>query len=133
MQDYVDRHGPLLAKTAHTLTTAAQLHAAFTEGRERGYALDLEAVLEACAANGTVVEINANPYRLDLDWRDVLRWRERLTFAINTDAHVPGGLGDTRYGVAMARKAGLTPARVVNTLSRDAFLAFVAQQRAARG
>lgn len=42
VQDYVDRHGPLLAKTAHTLTTAAQLHAAFTEGRERGYALDLE-------------------------------------------------------------------------------------------
>ncbi|MPY65206.1 PHP domain-containing protein [Deinococcus sp. SDU3-2] len=100
--------------------------------RRPGYALDLDAVLEACAANGTVVEINANPYRLDLDWRDVLRWRERLTFAVNTDAHVPGGLGDTRYGVAMARKAGLTSAQVVNTLSQAEFLAFVAGQRAGR-
>ncbi|MDL2342757.1 PHP domain-containing protein [Deinococcus sp. MIMF12] len=100
--------------------------------RRPGYALDLGAVLEACAANGTVVEINANPYRLDLDWRDALRWRGRLTFAVNTDAHVPGGLGDTRYGVAMARKAGLTPADVVNTLSQAEFLAFVARQRAGR-
>ncbi|THF71816.1 PHP domain-containing protein [Deinococcus sp. Arct2-2] len=100
--------------------------------RRPGYAMDLEAVLGACEANGTVVEINANAYRLDLDWRDVLRWRERLTFAINTDAHVPGGLADTRYGVAVARKAGLTPAQVINTLGQADFLAFVARQRAAR-
>ncbi|WP_019009515.1 DNA polymerase/3'-5' exonuclease PolX [Deinococcus aquatilis] len=100
--------------------------------RRPGYALDLDAVLGACEANGTVVEINANAYRLDLDWRDVLRWRERLTFAINTDAHVPGGLADTRYGVAVARKAGLTPEKVINTLNRADFLAFVARQRAAR-
>ncbi|PTA67862.1 DNA polymerase/3'-5' exonuclease PolX [Deinococcus arcticus] len=101
--------------------------------RRPGYALDLDAVLAACAARGTVVEINANAYRLDLDWRVALRWRERLTFAINTDAHVPAGLGDTRYGVMVARKAGLMPAQVVNTLDQEAFLAFVAAQRAARG
>nr|WP_221269833.1 helix-hairpin-helix domain-containing protein [Deinococcus budaensis] len=101
--------------------------------RRPGYALDLDAVLAACEANGTVVEINANPYRLDLDWRDALRWRARLTFAVNTDAHVPAGLGDTRYGVLMARKAGLTPAQVVNTLEQAEFLDFVRQQRAARG
>ena len=100
--------------------------------RRPGYALDLDAVLGACEAAGTVVELNANPARLDLDWRWVLRWRERLTWAINTDAHVPAGLGDTRYGVAVARKAGLTPERVVNTLGRQAFLDFVARQRSAR-
>ncbi|MFC4427647.1 helix-hairpin-helix domain-containing protein [Deinococcus navajonensis] len=100
--------------------------------RRPGYAMDLEAVLAACEANGTVVEINANAYRLDLDWRHVLRWRDRLTFAINTDAHVPAGLTDTRYGVAVARKAGLRPAQVVNTLDRNDFLAFVARQRAGR-
>lgn len=100
--------------------------------RRPGYALDLDAVLAAASANGTVVEINANPARLDLDWRYALRWRDRLTFAINTDAHVPAGLGDTRYGVAVARKAGLTPAQVVNTLSQEEFLAFVRQQREAR-
>lgn len=101
--------------------------------RRPGYALDLDAVLAACEANGTVVEINANAYRLDLDWRDALRWRSRLTFAVNTDAHVPAGLGDTRYGVAMARKAGLTPGQVVNTLEQGDFLDFVGRQRAARG
>lgn len=101
--------------------------------RRPGYALDLDAVLAACEVNGTVVEINANPYRLDLDWRDALRWHERLTFAVNTDAHVPAGLEDTRYGVAMARKAGLTPTQVVNTLDQEDFLAFVGRQRAARG
>jgi len=101
--------------------------------RRPGYALDLDAVLAACEANGTVVEINANAYRLDLDWRDALRWRTRLTFAVNTDAHVPAGLADTRYGVAMARKAGLTPAQVVNTLEQEEFLDFVRRQRGARG
>jgi DNA polymerase (family 10) len=100
--------------------------------RRPGYALDLDAVLAACERNGTVVEINANAYRLDLDWRDALRWRERLTFAVNTDAHVPAGLGDTRYGVAVARKAGLTAGQVVNTLGQAEFLDFVRRQRAAR-
>ncbi|GAA3692600.1 IclR family transcriptional regulator [Microlunatus aurantiacus] len=42
VQDYVDRHGPLVARTAHTLVSADQLHAAFVEGRQRGYALDLQ-------------------------------------------------------------------------------------------
>lgn len=100
--------------------------------RRSSYALDLDAVLAACEAAGTVVEINANPYRLDVDWRFVLRWRERLMWAINTDAHVQAGLQDARYGVLVARKAGLTPGQVVNTLGRQAFLDFVRQQRAAR-
>ncbi|MEF2279871.1 helix-hairpin-helix domain-containing protein [Deinococcus sp. YIM 134068] len=101
--------------------------------RRPGYALDLDAVLAACEQHGTVVEINANAYRLDLDWREALRWRDRLTFAINTDAHVPAGLGDTRFGVLIARKAGLTPGRVVNTLGQAEFLEFVQRQRAGRG
>ena len=100
--------------------------------RRPGYALDLDAVMAACAERGTVVEINANAYRLDIDWRVALTWRDRVKFAINTDAHVPGGLKDAKYGVMVARKAGLTPAHVVNTLEREAFLAFVQEQRAAR-
>lgn len=97
--------------------------------RRPGYALDLNAVLEACQKNQTVVEINANPYRLDLDWRMALQWRNRLKFAINTDAHVPGGLQDTYYGVAVARKAGLGPTQVINTLTQQQFLDFVQTQR----
>ena len=101
--------------------------------RRPGYPLDLEAVLEACAANGTVAEINASPYRLDLDWRVALRWRHRLKFAINTDAHSPGGLQDVRYGVMVARKAGLTAGQVINSLTRQELLEFVKTQRAGRG
>ncbi|SEI92438.1 DNA polymerase (family 10) [Deinococcus reticulitermitis] len=100
--------------------------------RRPGYAFDLDAVLSACEQRGTVVEINANAYRLDLDWRDVLRWRTRLTFAVNTDAHTLGGLSDARYGVRMARKAGLTRGQVLNTLGKGELLAFIQRQRAAR-
>jgi DNA polymerase (family X) len=100
--------------------------------RRPSYPLDLEAVLEACAANSTVVEINASPYRLDLDWRVALRWRDRLKFAINTDAHTTGGLQDVRSGVTVARKAALTPQHIINTLTRGQLLEFVAEQRAGR-
>ncbi len=100
--------------------------------RRPPYAFDLDAVLEAAFERSTVVEINANPARLDLDWRGALRWRSQLKFAVNTDAHVPAGLGDVRFGVAVARKAGLTKADVVNSLDRQAFLDFVREQRARR-
>lgn len=119
----------LVRAVSHPLTTILGHPTGRLLLRRPSYALDLDAVLAACEENGTVVEINANAYRLDLDWRDALRWRERLTFAINTDAHVLGGLSDARYGVAVARKAGLTPERVVNTLGQEDFLAFVRRQR----
>ena len=96
--------------------------------RRPSYELDVEAVLQACAETGTVVELNANPYRLDLDWREVIRARELgCRFAINPDAHHPDGYRDLRYGVMMARKAGLTAADVVNTApTAEAFLARLA-------
>ncbi len=100
--------------------------------RRAGYDLDLNAVLHACAAHATAVEINANPQRLDLDWRWALAWRGKVKFAINTDAHTTGGLSDIRYGVLTARKAGLTPSDIINTLSQGEFLAFIAEQRQAR-
>ena len=122
----------LIRAVSHPLTTILGHPTGRLLLRRPGYPLDLDAVLEACAAQGTVVEINASPYRLDLDWRVALRWRDRLTFAINTDAHTLGGLTDVQYGVMVARKAGLTPAQVVNTLGRAAFLEFVKAQRESR-
>jgi DNA polymerase (family X) len=87
-------------------------------------------VLEACAATATVVEINANPRRLDLDWREVRRACELgCRFAINPDAHHPDGYYDVRYGVSMARKAGLNAEQVVNTAPTAA--AFLAQLKPA--
>lgn len=98
--------------------------------RRPSYAVDIEAVLGACAATGTIVELNANPQRLDLDWRWVARGKELgCRFAINPDAHAPAGLDDARYGVWMARKAGLSPADVVNTASDGA--AFLHQLKSA--
>ena len=92
--------------------------------RRPSYAVDLEAVLSACAEAGTVVEINANTRRLDLDWRWVVQAKELgCTFSIDPDAHHPDGYHDVRYGVLMARKAGLTPEDVVNTApTASAFL-----------
>jgi DNA polymerase (family X) len=83
--------------------------------RRPGYPLDLRAVIEACAETGTVIEINANPYRLDLDWRWVKKAKEMgCLFSINPDAHGVEGYRFVRYGVMMVRKAGLTPDDVIN-------------------
>ncbi len=90
--------------------------------RRPSYSFDMNAVLEAALAHHTAIEINANPNRLDLDWRIALKWRNQLKFAINTDAHVLAGLGDLEYGVRVAQKAGLTPKHVINCLEYEAFL-----------
>ena len=92
--------------------------------RRPSYAVDQLAVIDACAEAGTVIEINASPYRLDMDWRMVIRAKERgCTFSINPDAHHMNGFDDVYYGVLMARKAGLTPVDVVNTApTASAFL-----------
>lgn len=80
------------------------------------YPVEMEAVLEACAEAGVVVEINANPHRLDLDWRLGTRARELgVVVAINPDAHSPEGLADTRFGVYAARRGRWGPAQVLNT------------------
>ncbi len=84
--------------------------------RRPSYAVDVQAIIEACAEVKTVIEINANPHRLDLDWRWVIKAKELgCKFSINPDAHVTTGFDDVRYGVMMARKAGLTSDDVVNT------------------
>lgn len=78
--------------------------------------LDLERVLQACAAAGTVVEINAHPSRLDLN--DVFARRAvalGCRIAISTDAHAPDEMDLLPFGVATARRAGLAPADVINT------------------
>lgn len=83
--------------------------------RRPGYDVDLETVLQVCAETGTVVEINANPRRLDLDWRWVIRGLELgCTFAIDPDAHSQRGFDKVHYGVTVARKAGLRKDDVVN-------------------
>lgn len=84
-----------------------------------GYTVDMDEVIRAAAATGTFIEINANPYRLDLDWRLCRPAREAgVLMSINPDAHSPAELSYVAYGVAVARKGWLTAADIVNT--RDA-------------
>ncbi|MGD1147804.1 MAG: helix-hairpin-helix domain-containing protein [Thermoanaerobaculaceae bacterium] len=81
-----------------------------------GYQVDLEAVLQAAAATGAAVEINAHPFRLDLDWRWVRRAAELgVPISIGPDAHEPAGLADVRWGVGIARKGWATANDVLNT------------------
>ncbi len=91
--------------------------------RRRGVEANWERVLERAAELGKIVEINANPWRLDLDWRLVLAWRDRLVFSIGPDAHAPEGYADVAYGLWMAQKAGLGPERVANTWPAERWLA----------
>jgi DNA polymerase (family 10) len=86
--------------------------------RRPGYEIDIEKVLKACAKHGVAVEINANPWRLDLDWR----WHGRALelgcmMSINPDAHSTDEIDLTHWGVEMARKGGVPAARVLNCLS----------------
>lgn len=84
--------------------------------RRPSYEVDQLAIIEACAATGTILEINASPYRLDMDWRMVIEAKKRgCRFSVNPDAHHRDGFADIYYGAVIARKAGLTPDDVVNT------------------
>ena len=81
------------------------------------YAVDHAAIIEAAAATGTVIELNANPRRLDMDWRWwPLAKSKGVKCAINPDAHHTTQLQFLKFGVGIARKGWLTPDDVVNTL-----------------
>jgi DNA polymerase (family X) len=83
-----------------------------------GYPLDYKAIIDACAEHKVVVEINASPWRLDLDWRWVGYCLEKgVMLSINPDAHATQGYHDMHYGVAIGRKGGLTKGMTFNALS----------------
>ncbi|RPH90484.1 MAG: DNA polymerase/3'-5' exonuclease PolX [Desulfobacteraceae bacterium] len=80
------------------------------------YPVDMDAVLQAAADRGVLIELNANPHRLDLDWRLMKKAKELgLKIVINPDAHHLEGLDDVAYGVGIARKGWLTKEDVFNT------------------
>ncbi|MCL4866103.1 MAG: DNA polymerase/3'-5' exonuclease PolX [Gemmatimonadales bacterium] len=96
------------------------------------YPIDLEAVFERAAANRVAIEINADPHRLDLDWRVLRRARDiGVTISIGSDAHNLAGIANMEFGVGIARKAGMGPEEILNTRSADAFLEFARARRPA--
>jgi len=98
-------------------------------GRE-GYTLDVEAIIDAAAAHGVSIEINAHPSRLDLDWRYLRRARDKgMKIPVDPDAHSIDGLDVVRYGINMARKGWLRPTDVLNTFSTEEIVAYFRNRR----
>ncbi|MCH8523587.1 MAG: DNA polymerase/3'-5' exonuclease PolX [Balneolales bacterium] len=95
-----------------------------------GNKVDLNPVIERAAAAGTAIEINANPWRLDLDWRYGNKAQEAgLLTAVCPDAHSTSGIDDMEFGVRIARKARFDAARVLNTLSIEQLADHFAHKR----
>lgn len=98
--------------------------------RREGYAVNHRQVIEAAAANGVMIELNANPWRMDMDWR---YWRQAaeagVPCVITPDAHDTDHLEYLRCGVQSARKAGLTAGDVFNTQSLDSVQKLIMKHR----
>jgi DNA polymerase (family 10) len=96
--------------------------------RREGYPVDVAKIIDAAIANEVVIELNASPWRLDMDWR---HWRKAaargLLCSINPDAHETAGLGHVRAGINSARKGWLTPDHVLNTRSLAAIQTWLAK------
>jgi DNA polymerase (family 10) len=99
----------------------------------KGYPLDHKVIIDACAEHNVVIEINAHPRRLDIDWRWIEYALEKgVLLSINPDAHSTGGYKDVFYGVMAAQKGGLTAAHNLSSFSLAQFEAFVANSREKR-
>jgi len=91
-----------------------------------GYPLDHERVIDACAEQDVAIELNANPYRLDLDWRWVRTATEQgVPISVNPDAHSTEELQNVKWGVAAGRKGWLEPSQTLNAKSLSAFQAWL--------
>jgi DNA polymerase (family 10) len=85
-----------------------------------GYPIDYKKIIDACAANNVVIEINANPLRLDLDWRWHRYALEKgVLLSVNPDAHRTEGFYDMHYGILVARKGGLSANNCLNAFSLE--------------
>ncbi len=96
----------------------------------KGYEIDYKKVIDACASNNVVIEINANPLRLDLDWRWHRYALEKgVLLAVNPDAHRKEGFNDMRFGVMVGRKGGLTADKCLNAFSLTEITSFFDKKR----
>jgi DNA polymerase (family 10) len=95
--------------------------------------VDVEAVIEKAAENGTVLELNCDPHRMDLDWLHCKAAKERgVMIEIGPDAHSEGELDNVESGVGMARKAWLTKDDILNAQPAKTVLAIAKRKKAKR-
>lgn len=94
------------------------------------YSLDIAKVIDACIANDKIIELNAYPSRLDMDWRFWIQARGRgLKCSINPDAHSTNDLYNCHYGVNIARKGWLKKEDVINTLNLKEMILFLKNRK----
>jgi DNA polymerase (family 10) len=99
----------------------------------KGYPVNHDEIIEACAENNVVIELNAHPRRLDMDWRYIQKAIESdVLISIDTDAHAIEGYDDCKYGVLVAQKAGLTAAHNLSSFSLSEMMEFIAYQHEIR-
>jgi DNA polymerase (family 10) len=99
-----------------------------------GYPVDHHKIIDACVANHVVIELNAHPRRLDMDWRWIGYALDKgALISIDPDAHSINGYNDIRYGVLAARKAGLTPDKNLSSFTLEQFKAFLENRKKSRG
>ena len=98
-----------------------------------GYTIDHAYIIDACVDNNVAIELNAHPYRLDLDWRWIDYALSKGAFiSINPDAHQKEGLSDMQYGVNVARKGYLKPAQCLNAMGLAELLEYTERKRKIR-
>lgn len=98
-----------------------------------GYPLDHRKIIDACAANQVVIELNAHPRRLDIDWRWISYALDKnVLISINPDAHATAGFNDVAYGVLCAQKAGVTKQQNLSSFSLEELKQFVQVQHTKR-
>ena len=95
-----------------------------------GYPVDHKKIIDLCAQNKIVIELNANPRRLDIDWQYIEYALEKnVMISINPDAHSIEGCQDIKYGVLVAQKAGLTKEQNLSSYSLQQFENFLSERR----
>ncbi len=98
-----------------------------------GYPVNHRKIIDACAANQVVIELNANPSRLDIDWRHIgYALDKNVLISINPDAHHVDGIADTRYGVLVAQKAMVTTTQNLSSFTLEAFTSFIEKTKAGK-
>jgi DNA polymerase (family 10) len=98
-----------------------------------GYPVDHNALIELCAQNDVVIELNAHPRRLDIDWEWIPKAVEKgVLISINPDAHAVEGFDDCKYGVLAAQKGGLTPQWNLSSMGLTDFQNYIDQRKARR-
>jgi DNA polymerase (family 10) len=121
---------PLIRAIEHPLTTMLGHVTGRLLLRREGYKLDFGKVIDAAIAHGVIIELNASPWRLDLDWRHWHRAAERgLVCSINPDAHETSGLLHVKAGVLAARKGWLTRDAILTTRPLRDVTAYLQRRR----